>query len=41
MMKPPDIAALLDSNGLFEKTITLERGDFLKKEAQQIPIFTI
>ena len=28
---PPDIAALLDANGLFEKTIMLERGDFLKK----------
>ncbi len=26
-----DITAILDTNGLFEKTIILERGDFLKK----------
>lgn len=30
-LSPPDIAALLDANGLFGKTLTLERGDFLKK----------
>ncbi|MGN7783197.1 Crp/Fnr family transcriptional regulator [Niabella sp. 22666] len=30
-LSPADIAALLDANGLFEKTIMLERGDFLKK----------
>lgn len=30
-LSPPAIAALLDANGLFEKTILLERGGFLKK----------
>lgn len=30
-LSPPDIATLLDAHGLFEKTIILERGDFLKK----------
>jgi CRP/FNR family transcriptional regulator, anaerobic regulatory protein len=30
-MNPADITVLFESNGLFEKEITLERGDFLKK----------
>lgn len=30
-VSPSAIAALLDANGLFEKTILLERGGFLKK----------
>ncbi len=30
-LSPTDIATLLDANGLFEKAIQLERGDFLKK----------
>lgn len=30
-MNPADIAALLEFNGLFERSVTLDRGAFLKK----------
>jgi CRP-like cAMP-binding protein len=30
-MNPAHIAALLEANGLFERSVALERGDFLKK----------